>query len=179
MKKIALLADGWKRLITYEWVSGIEKYCREINEKIVISHFNSMGNWNDDPLYNDGEYNIFNLTDFKQYDGIILDVNNVTDMDKLSFILNKVKKSGVPTISLGHYSDGLYYVSINNEDGIHSIMEHLYDVHECRSFVFVGGPQNSKENQIRIESYKNCLDRWNMSVEENPIFYGRLYSYRI
>lgn len=172
MKKIALVADGWKRLITYEWVSGIKKYCREINEKIVICHFNSMGNWNDDPLYNEGEYNIYNLTDFKQFDGIILDVNNMVDKDKLSFVLDKVRNSGVPVISLGHYSDGEYFVSVNNEDGIRKIMEHLYDVHECRNFVFVGGPEKSKENQIRVESYKNCLYRWKMSIEENPVFYG-------
>lgn len=172
MKKIALLADGWKRLITYEWVSGIEKYCRKINEKIVIFHFNSMGNWNDDSLYNEGEYNIFNLTDFRQFDGIILDVNNMVDEKMLSYILKKVKESEVPVISLGRYIEGTYYVSINNEDGIKNIMEHLYNVHECRSFVYVGGPEESKENQIRVESYKNCLNRWKMSVDNNPIYYG-------
>jgi len=89
MKKIALIAEGWKRLINHAWVEGIEQYCSEVGEKIVICHFNSMGNWNDDPLYNEAEYNIYNLTDFTEFDGIIVDINNVTDEEKRSYILNR------------------------------------------------------------------------------------------
>lgn len=29
MKKVALLADGWRRLVTYSWVDGIMKGARE------------------------------------------------------------------------------------------------------------------------------------------------------
>lgn len=30
MKKIALISDGWKRLITYAWVDGIMTRIREL-----------------------------------------------------------------------------------------------------------------------------------------------------
>jgi len=73
---------------------------------------------------------------------------------------------------MSYYLYGEYIVSLNNEEGIRKIMEHLYDVHECRSFVFVGGPEKGRENIIRVESYKSCLDRWNLPIEENPVYYG-------
>ena len=48
MKKIALLADGWKRLITYAWVKGIITFNEKQTEPIEICHYNCMGNWSDD-----------------------------------------------------------------------------------------------------------------------------------
>ncbi len=36
MKKIALLADGWKRLITYAWVKGINTFNEKQSEPIEM-----------------------------------------------------------------------------------------------------------------------------------------------
>lgn len=36
MKKIALLADGWKRLITYAWVQGINTFNEKHSEPIEM-----------------------------------------------------------------------------------------------------------------------------------------------
>lgn len=79
MKKIALLADGWKRLITYAWVRGINQFIEAYPEQIEVCHYNCMGNWSDDRVFNQGEYNIFHLPDLTMFDGIILDLNNVCD----------------------------------------------------------------------------------------------------
>lgn len=51
MKKIALLADGWKRLITYAWVQGINTFNEKHSEPIEICHYNCMGNWSDDLVF--------------------------------------------------------------------------------------------------------------------------------
>ena len=32
MKKVALISDGWKRLIVYAWVAGIRSYIEESQE---------------------------------------------------------------------------------------------------------------------------------------------------
>lgn len=68
MKKIALIMDGWKRFFTYAWPSGILSRLREKNEDVNLYIFNSSGDWSWDSEYNEGEYNIYNLPNFDDFD---------------------------------------------------------------------------------------------------------------
>ena len=70
--------DGWKRFFTYAWPSGILQRIQETNEKVNLYIFNSFGNWKTDQEYISGEYNIFNLPELSDFDGIILDLNNMS-----------------------------------------------------------------------------------------------------
>ena len=40
MKKIALISDGWRRMITYAWVDGIIRRIRELDEDIALYQYN-------------------------------------------------------------------------------------------------------------------------------------------
>lgn len=52
MKKIALISDGWRRMITYAWVDGIIRRIRELDEDIALYQYNCYGNWSKDALHN-------------------------------------------------------------------------------------------------------------------------------
>lgn len=172
MKKIALLADGWKRLITYAWIRGINAFNENHSEPIEICHYNCMGNWSNDPVFNQGEYNIFNLPELDRYDGIIIDINTMKDTAQRRHLIEIVKKSGVPAISLGNFVEDLYYVGIDNRRAIRQMMIHLKNEHNCQSFCFVGGPKNSSENLIRAEAFRECIKEWNLDESINTVSYG-------
>ena len=172
MKKIALLADGWKRLITYAWIRGINAFNGNHSEPIEICHYNCMGNWSNDPVFNQGEYNIFTLPELDRYDGIIIDINTMKDTAQRRHLIEIVKKSGVPAISLGNFVEDLYYVGIDNRRAIRQMMIHLKNEHNCQSFCFVGGPQNSSENLIRAEAFRECIKEWNLDESINTVSYG-------
>ena len=172
MKKIALLADGWKRLITYAWIRGINAFNENHSESIEICHYNCMGNWSNDPVFNQGEYNIFNLPELDRYDGIIIDINTMKDTAQRHHLIEIVKKSGVPAISLGNFVEDLYYVGIDNRRAIRQMMIHLKNEHNCQSFCFVGGPKNSSENMIRAEAFRECIKEWNLDESINTVSYG-------
>ena len=114
MRKIALLMDGWKRYFTFAWPAGLLERIHETGEEVNLYIFNSSGNWSRDDKYNEGEYNIFNLPDFKEFDGIILDLNNVEMNAVAERTAARAKKSGVPVISIGSELEDFYYVGINN-----------------------------------------------------------------
>ena len=172
MKKIALLADGWKRLITYAWIRGINAFNENHSEPIEICHYNCMGNWSNDPIFNQGEYNIFNPPELDRYDGIIIDINTMKDTAQRRLLIEIVKKSGVPAISLGNFVEDLYYVGIDNRRAIRQMMIHLRNEHNCQSFCFVGGPKNSSENLIRAEAFRECIKEWNLDESINTVSYG-------
>lgn len=170
MKKIALFTDGWNRLITYAWNIGINEALKKWDEPVGVYQFNCFGNWFDDRDYMTGEYNIFNLTDMTGYDGILLDVTNITDDSVLSMLVDRAKESGLPVVSLGKYIEGLYYAGIDNEQTMIHLMEHLYYIHGCKRFVFAGGPKDNWDNYERENAYKNFVIGKGLLIDDNPIW---------
>lgn len=172
MKKIALLADGWKRLITYAWVEGINRYIVNNGEEACVYHFNCLGSWSKDELYNDGEYTIYTLPDLHDFDGIILDANNIVDERQYTNLVTRIRESQVPAISIGRFVDGLYYAGVDNSDAIKRIMEHVYTKHGARSFVFAGGPRESGENMLRTQAFEQFIEEHGLLPEKNPVWYN-------
>ena len=114
MKKIALITDGWKRYVTYAWVQGYRRYASQYHLDTDLYVFQSFGNFNTDEDYNSGEYNITRLPDLRTFDGIILDLSNVSDASLKESFLTRVRESGVPAISLLEDLPGLYYSGLDN-----------------------------------------------------------------
>ena len=54
-RKIAIIADGWRRHITYVWIRGCRNYIKEHELDIEISVFHSFGNFSRDEKFNAGE----------------------------------------------------------------------------------------------------------------------------
>ena len=94
MKKIALLMDGWKRFFTYAWPAGVLQRIKETNEDISLYIFNSSGDWSRDKDYNIGEYNIYHLPNLNEYDGIIVDLNNIRYPEVRDYVIESAKKTG-------------------------------------------------------------------------------------
>ena len=154
MRKIALIMDEWKRCFTFAWPSGILQRIREVEEDINLYIFSSSGNWSWDKGYNIGEYNIYQLPDFKEFDGIILDLNNVVMEDVRRKTIDRAKASGVPVISLCCEIDDCYYVGIDNYHAMYEMIAHMHEKHNCQSFWFVMGPRKNYENEKRLEGLK-------------------------
>lgn len=172
MKKIALISDGWKRLITYAWVHGIMEHIIEQNLDICLDQYNCYGNWSSDKKHNQGEYNIYNLPDLKKYDGIILDCNNITDHEQREKVIRMLKASGVPVVSLTYEIEGFYYAGIDNQAPIFELMDHLYYQHGCRKFIFAGGPEGNYENIMRMEAFKSSLKKFGLDTEKVRYLFG-------
>lgn len=172
MKKVALISDGWKRLITYAWVAGIMDKIAETGRDICLYHYNCYGNWSQDKKYNNGEYNIYNLPDLEEFDGIILDCTNIEDQEQLEKIISRLKKVSVPVVSIVYIVDGFYYAGIDNTSTIMELMEHLYHVHGCRSFLFAGGPEGNSENTMRMQAFRKSLQKFGIPEEKDMFLFG-------
>lgn len=172
MKRIALITDGWKRLITFAWALGVREYLEDTGLSAAVFHYNTYGNWSRDELNNRGEYNLFSLPELSTFDGILFDGTNITDPAQLSRVIELLRVSGTPVVSIGLDIEGFYYVGIDNERPIRELMAHLHDVHGCRRFLFAGSYQGNFENEHRVKAYREALAEFGLSDEENPVLYG-------
>lgn len=172
MKRVALFSDGWKRLITYAWVDGMMKFISESDEEIFLYQYNCHGNWSHDEKHNHGEYNIYTLPDLSKFDGVIMDCTNISDKVRFDNLVDMIQKSNKPTVSIGSDIEGFYYAGIDNKKPISDIMNHLYYKHHCKKYIFAGGPKENYENALRVQAYLESLDRFGLSREDNPVWYG-------
>lgn len=172
MKRIAFLSDGWHRYVGFESVKGVIKEFSKYKESLIFCQFNCFGNWGHNEKHNAGEYNIYTLPDLKQFDGIILDANTIVDMRQMENLIRIAKAANVPVVCLGFEVEGLYYVGMDNVTPVVELLEHLYNDHNCRSFVFAGGPIDNPENVLRIQTYKEFLRDKKLPVKNNPVLLG-------
>lgn len=171
MKKVAIVADGWKKYINYAWIGGCRNYIKEHQLDVCLHVFHSYASFSMDEKYNVGEYNIIELPDFSDYDGIILEFTNITNPVVKGEILRKVRDSGVPTVSLLEDIPGLYFAGTNNFAAMGQMVEHIIRDHGCRILNFVGGPTNNTENMLRYEAYKAILEKYDIPFDGSRVFF--------
>lgn len=169
MKKIALITDGWKRYVTYAWVQGYRRYASQYHLDTDLYVFQSFGNFNTDEGYNSGEYNITRLPDLRTFDGIILDLSNVSDASLKESFLARVRESGVPAIYLLEDLPGLYYSGLDNLTDFSILVEHLITEHGCRKLNYVGGSPRNQENQKRLLAYRKTLEKHGILFEPERV----------
>ena len=172
MKKVAIIADGWKKYVNYAWVTGCQQYMQEHEIDACLYNFHSFGNFSKDDKFNQGEYNIFNLPDFREFDGIILEVTNIMNREAKDALIQRVQASRVPAVSMVEHIPGLYYVGIDNYTAMEHIVEHLVEEHGCKRLCFVGGPKTSDENNLRYQAYQDVLKRHGIELREEDTYFG-------
>ena len=172
MRKIALIMDGRRRYLTYAWPAGILQRIHETNEEVNLYIFNSFGNWSRDKGYNRGEYNIYNLPDFADFDGIILDVNNISSSKVLAEVVARAKESGKPVVSMANELEDFYYAGIDNGAAICKAIDHMHVKHGCQKFWLVMGPTDNYESEMRTKALKSYLKDHHIRYSEKDIYYG-------
>ncbi|MCR4806599.1 MAG: GGDEF domain-containing protein [Lachnospiraceae bacterium] len=175
MKRIALIADGWKRWMLYAWAYGLLECIKDKGADVFIDHYNCFGNWNEDKDYNTGEYAVFNSIDLSLYDGVVTDLSNVKSIETFEAIMRPLRESGLPVINLNAAREGevksgnLYYVGTDNEGAMREMLDHMYDVHGCRNFVFLGGPVDHLDNVIRQNTFETFMKEKGLPVTDDIV----------
>lgn len=177
MRKIALMMDGWKRSFTYAWPAGILARIRETDEEVNLYTFNSSGDWSRDREYNVGEYNIYRLPDLNEFDGIIVDLNNIRYPDVRDRLIASAKAAGKPVLAIANDIEGFYYVGVDNYTAMREVIAHLHRKHDCKRFWFVMGPKDNYENRRRMAALRDYMDEQRLAWREAD-FYSESFEYQ-
>ena len=177
MRKIALIMDGWKRFFTYAWPAGILQRIHETGEEVNLYIFNSSGNWSTDTNYNVGEYNIYNLPDLKEFDGIILELNNISSPWALQDVIERAKEADVPVLSIANELEDFYYVGIDNYQAMKNVIAHLHEKHGCEKYWFIMGPQDNYESGLRTKALRDYMKEHNLPFSKEDFCFGE-FDYR-
>lgn len=127
-----------------------------------------------DSVYEEGEYNIYNLPDLSSFDGVIVDLDSIHDAKAHKAIIDKLMNSTTPCVSINRRinRERSATISLENYRGIKSTVEHLVKVHGARRFHFISGPNNNVDAVERREAFINAVAKYNIEFGTDDISYG-------
>ena len=122
-KKIAVFLSGLDEEYQNQITQGIHEFAAAHN--IDVLHFIAFGGILNNGSYDTGEYNIFRLPNLQELDGVILLTNTIASPETVREIINQVRASGVPAVSVdADYQDffsicvqAYHFVSVSNQAG--------------------------------------------------------------
>ncbi len=193
---IAVVAAGIDEEYQNNVISGINRYTHEHNinvscftsysdnfsddyesRNIEVSYFAAHGGMIKSRRFDMGEYSIYNLINFKAFDGTILMTNTICDPETKASVIQRVTESGIPAVvfDCSDYPQ-LYNISIDNSSAMTDIINHVIDVHDAKVINFISGPLSNPEATDRYHAFLNVMKEHNLPIDEERIFFGEFRS---
>lgn len=168
-RKIAVLANGWNNLSIAQAIKGIRTVTDKLNFDVFL--FLSFAAFAQTDERNRGEDAIFDLTDYKDFDGVIMFSGMLNSADTPQRLAKVFLKNNIPAISVGMKVDGLDYVGIDNFQGMYEMVSHLVEHHGVKNPVFLAGPASHPDSNERLEATKLALMDHGVELKSENIVY--------
>ncbi|MDO5111931.1 MAG: GGDEF domain-containing protein [Clostridia bacterium] len=170
MKNIAVIATA----ITYSHIQknfvGIQRCCAEYGCNVFA--FVCERRFEAENLHDIGEYEVYKLPDFSQFDGAIVVCSTIFDTVTLDDIFRRIRAAGIPAAALERQLPGLYGVCIDNKSAMKDIVLHLIDHHGFKRINFITGLTGNNEAADRYAAYKEALRERNIPFDARRVFTG-------
>lgn len=127
-------------------------------------------------VYETGEFNIYSLPDFSLFDAIIGYFDTIHDVDVVSEIIDRIRRSGKPCVSVNTYVEDFICLKLDNQTGLRDILDHLYEKHKVRSICYISGASDNTDATERLQTVRAFLRERNIPFPKDSIYYGN-YTY--
>lgn len=168
--KIAVIMGGIRFDSQKRILNGIMEKAKEDHADIFV--FNCEAWSYSSTQYLNGELEIFSLPDFSHYDGVIVHGDTLYNEEVIDRILDRVHKAKLPCVNLTLTEEGMINLSMENENGITQLVNHLIDVHGARTINFICGPQGNYDSEGRLGAYRKVLKERGIPIEKSRVYYG-------
>ena len=169
--EIAVIVAGIDEEYQNAVLEGIKKCAKRYRAN--ISCFCSFSGVLSSRKFDIGEYNIFNLINYKKFDGMILLTNTISDPLEKEKITSKVKDSGIPVTVLDcdDYPE-FYNISIDNYKAMRSLVDHILDEHKVTLVNYISGPIANPEASARLNAFYDSMDAHSIPVDNDRVYLG-------
>ena len=168
-RKIAVLANGWN----YQSISHALKGIRSVTDRLNIDVFLflSFAAYAQSDSRNAGENAIFTLTDYSEFDGVIIFSEMLNSTEIPNRIAKNLVSKNIPAVSVGLPVEGVDFVGIDNFKGMYEMVEHLVKEHHIKNPVFLAGAKEHPDSNERIEATRQALAANGIELKDENISY--------
>ena len=155
MGNIAVFVAGWSSEFQSRFMNGICKRAKAAGYAVSIFTCQAGAEISDKHVV--GENQIYSLANLKKFDGIILATHTIWNRDTKEKMIQQVKASGIPAVSLEERVEGLGFIGIDNSNAMIQMLEHVFQKHGYRRMHFVSGPADNYESNKRLQDRKSVV----------------------
>ena len=164
--KIAFLTVDWNYELVEKTLHGLKQYTED-HPNVQICVFDCFGkDLNTDK--DKSEYSIFRLPDLKQFDGMIVQSNQIVLKQARADVQKMILDSGIPAVSIGCAVEGASFVYFDNREAQYAMTDHVIREHSASRLVYLTGIMDNDcpEGAQRLDGFMAaCRD--NQVPEEN------------
>ena len=167
----ALIVAGINEEYQTSVIEGIVEFAHE--HKVNISCFSAFGGVVSGRGFDVGEYSIYDLINYKLFDGIILMLNTIASRSAKQKIVDDVRKSGLPVIvfDCSQYPD-FYNITIDNVKAMEELTHHVIEKHGAKRIAYVSGPESNPEAMERLDAFNRVRNSFGIADSDCTIYYG-------
>jgi diguanylate cyclase (GGDEF)-like protein len=169
--EIALIAAGIDEEYQRGVIDGVIDYAKK--KDINISCFSCFCGVVSDRGFDIGENNIYNLINYKMFDGVILMINTIPDVDVKQKLVSVIKTSMLPVVvfDCDEYPQFMN-VTINNKKAMSELVSHIIEVHGANDIAYLSGAQSNPEAVKRYEAFCEVMTAAGKTIDPDRIMFG-------
>lgn len=169
-KKIAIFGSGWSEEYLKLVLTGIQKKAAECHADLYT--FINYSSGPESEKDNLGEKSIFTLPDLTTFDGIILLTNTMNLPAERRYFAEEILRHHIPAVSLEYKLEGIPCLYTDTYSAVHHLAMHLIQEHQAQHIVYVSGPQDNLENQLRQKAVNDALATIGKTLSSDDIIPG-------
>lgn len=169
-KKVALFACGWSVDYVCGLMQGIEKAANE--HGIDIYMFLNYASYGEPPKSLVAETGIFRLPKLCNFDGAIILGNILNCSNENEYLQEQIAKYQTPALYLQYQHPDIPNLRTDNCSGMQELMEHILGEHHPSFPVFMSGPPNHQESNLRKDIFTDICQKYHYSLTEQNYLQG-------
>ena len=154
--RIAFFTADWNYDLVESTLHGLEQFVDD-HEDVSLCIFDCFGK-DVNNARDHSEYAIFDLVDLDQFDGLLIQGNQIVLEPVRDAIARRVAQSGIPAVSIDCPIEGCAVLGIDNRQAQHDIVRHLVEGHGARRLVYLTGimDNGSPEARQRLDGFNDA-----------------------
>ena len=177
-KRIALFAAYPELTHVRRVIEGVMGQCKKYDYDLCVfapSVHLSFPHEN----YVRGEANIYELANFSELDGVIIDSDTLSgdkDGRTVKKLLERLAKhKNIPVCALELPLDGIKLIKSDNEEALREECRHVIEVHGRKKICILTGPKDNSVAEQRLAVYLDEIKKHGLEVQPEHIIYGDFY----
>ena len=170
--RIAIFTVDWNYELVESTLHGLKRYIDE-HENVRLCIFDCFGK--DQGNEKDhSEYAIFDLPDLTQFDGVLIQSNQIVLRSARDKLARRVAALGLPAISIGCDLEGCISLGIDDRSAQRDIALHVIRDHGARRLVYITGilDNGCPEGALRRDGFLDACRQFDIPEDNITILPG-------
>ena len=161
-----------------------QNLCKSFNTvaeelKFNIVYINSLGKiGNKNAQYGDYEFDLIDLIDLDQFDGIIFDGEGYNVEGMADKVIRKLREAKCPVVSISTNVEGFHNIDFDDAGGLRTLIEHFLDHHHFTKIGFMSGYLTHPDAQIRLKEFRAVMRSRGLPEDGAGMFEGDFWFHK-